>query len=92
MGNAYQDVATEKLESQKLELEDRIKRLEGDIKAPLDASFSEQAPQLSNRLILRRLLEVERVNLWGIYLELEKRRRSMGKGVCPVQLASFAKA
>jgi len=48
------------LEIQKIGLEDRIKKLEFDLKSPLDADFNEQAGQISNQIILMRLLEVER--------------------------------
>lgn len=63
------------LEIQKLEFENKIKRLEGDLKAPLEADLSEQASQLSNLIILRRLLEVERSNLLKVNFEIEKRRQ-----------------
>lgn len=63
------------LEVQKIGLEDRIKRLEADLKCPLAADFSEQAQQLSNQIILKRLLEVERSNLRKVNFELEKRKQ-----------------
>lgn len=61
------------LEAQKIGLEDRIKRLETDLKCPLEANSSEQAGQISNMIILRRILEVERSNLRKVKFELEKR-------------------
>lgn len=64
------------LEIQKLGLEDRIKRLEADLKCPLEADFHEQATQLSQQIILKRLLEVERSNLRKINYELETRRQA----------------
>ena len=60
---AQQGFSLKDLEIQKLGLEDRIKRLEADLKAPLNAVLDEQAGQLSNLIILKRLLEVERSNL-----------------------------
>lgn len=66
----------EELELQKLGLEDRIKRLERDLKSPLDMDFHEQAGQISNQIILKRLLEVERSNLRKVNFELEKRKQA----------------
>ena len=63
------------LEKQKLGLEDRIRKLEADLKSPLEPNFDEQAGQLSNRIILKRLLEIERTNLLKVNFELEKRRQ-----------------
>lgn len=63
------------LEAQKLGLEDRIQRLERDLQAPLEADSSEQAGQLSNLIILKRLLEIERSNLLKVNFELEKRKQ-----------------
>lgn len=65
------------LEIQKIGLEDRIRRLERDLKSPLDADFHEQANQISNQIILKRLLEVERNHLRKINFELEKRRQEL---------------
>ncbi len=62
------------LETLKLGLMDRIKRLEQDLKCPLDPDFSEQAGQISNQIILKRLLEVERNQLRKVNFELEKRK------------------
>lgn len=61
------------LEIQKLGLLDRIKRLEADLRCPLDANMDDQAGQTSNQIILKRLLEVERSNLRKINFELEKK-------------------
>ena len=63
------------LEAQKLGLEDRIQRLERDLQAPLEDDSSEQAGQLSNLIILKRLLEIERSNLLKVNFELEKRKQ-----------------
>lgn len=63
------------LEIQKLGLENRIKRLEQDLQAPLDADTHEQAQQLSNMIILRRLLEVEKTHLRKVNFEIEKRKQ-----------------
>jgi hypothetical protein len=64
------------LEIQKLGLLDRIKRLEADLRCPLDANMDDQAAQTSNQIILKRLLEVERSNLRKINFELEKKKQS----------------
>lgn len=79
MKTAKDDLNVKELSSQKRELEDRIKRIEADIKCPLEASFSEQAPQLTNQILLKRLLEVERQNLRKVNIELEKKKQS-GRG------------
>lgn len=65
------------LEIQRLGLEDRIKRLESDLRAPLEANFSDQAGQISNQIILRRLLEVERNNLRKVNFEIEKKKQGL---------------
>ncbi len=62
------------LEVMRTGLEGRIKKLEADLKEPLDADFHEQAGQISNQIILKRLLEVERSNLRKVNFELEKRK------------------
>lgn len=67
------------LEIERIALQDRIKRLENDLKQPLEADFHEQAPQLSNQIILRRLLEVERNYLRKVNFELEIRKQAAGK-------------
>lgn len=59
------------LQSRKASLEDRIKRMEADLRCPLEQDFSEQAAQLSNQLILKRLLEVEYSNLKELNREIE---------------------
>lgn len=64
------------LEKLKLGLLDRIKRLEEDLKCPLDPDFSEQAGQISNQIILKRLLEVERSQLRKVNFEIEKRKNN----------------
>lgn len=66
------------LEIQKLGLENRIQRLEKDLQAPLDADSHEQAQQLTNMIILRRLLEVEKSHLRKVNFEIEKRKQLQG--------------
>lgn len=61
-----------KLKVEIAELRDRIKRLESDVKAPLENDFSEQAAQLSDRAIRMRLLQIERENLARREEELQK--------------------
>ena len=63
---------TNTLKREIAELQDRIRRLEADVKAPLEADFSEQASQLSDRAIRMRLLEIERDNLARRETELQK--------------------
>lgn len=63
------------LEVQKMGLEDRIKRLEGDLKLPLLPILDEQAGQISQQIIFRRLLDVERSNLIKVNFELEKKKQ-----------------
>ena len=63
-------------EIQKLGLIDRIKRLEADLKKPLESNSSEQAGQLSNRIILQRLMEVEISNLNKVEFEINKKKQS----------------
>jgi hypothetical protein len=63
------------LEIQKLGLIDRIKRLEADLREPLEANSSEQAGQLTNRIILKRILEVEMCNLGKVDFEIEKKKQ-----------------
>lgn len=53
------------------ELQDRIRRLEADVKAPLDPDFSEQAGQISDRSLRMRLLDIEKENLARRELELQ---------------------
>ncbi|MFP5387625.1 MAG: hypothetical protein ACLGHN_16235 [Bacteriovoracia bacterium] len=69
-------LSAQELEVQRLGLEDRIKRLERDLKSPLDMDFHEQANQISNQIILKRLLEVERMNLRKVNFEIEKRKQT----------------
>jgi RNA polymerase-binding transcription factor DksA len=59
------------LQEQKASLEDRIKRIERDLKLPLDQDPHEQANELSQQLVLRSLLETERSNLRKIKSQIE---------------------
>ncbi len=68
------------LEKERAGLEDRIRRLEADLKCPLAADSSEQAVEISHQLILRRLLEVERSNLREVNSEIQKLRQSQVSG------------
>jgi hypothetical protein len=68
------------LEIQKIGLEDRVKRLEADLKCPLEMDSHEQAIQLSNQVILRRLLEIERSNLRKLNFEIERKKHSQELG------------
>lgn len=77
MKDSYQEPSVAELEKEKLALEGRIKKLESDLKAPLEASFHEQAHQISNLIILRRILEVERSNLVRLNFEVEKRKQQI---------------
>jgi RNA polymerase-binding transcription factor DksA len=62
----------EELERERLALEDRIRRLEADLKCPLEADSEEQAAQLSNQMLLRRLLEIEKNYLLKINQEIQR--------------------
>ncbi len=73
MGSADKGLTATDLGIQKLGLEDRIKRLESDLRSPMDLDSFDQAGQTSNQIILKRLLEIERSNLFKINYELEKR-------------------
>lgn len=64
------------LEKLRLGLMDRIHRLEEDLKCPLDPDFHEQASQISNQIILKRLLEVERSQLRKVNFEIEKKKNN----------------
>ena len=75
MNSAEQGFSIQDLEVQKLGLEDRVKKLEADLKQPLDQDSHEQAMQLSNQIILRRLLEVEKSHLRKVNFEIEKRKQ-----------------
>lgn len=78
MNVAEEGFTVKELEIQKLGLEDRIKRLEQDLKLPLEQDSHEQAMQLSNQIILRRLIEVEKSHLRKVNFEIEKRKQSQG--------------
>lgn len=75
MNELNEGFSIQDLEVKKLGLEDRIKRLEADLKSPLEHDSHEQAQQLTNQIILRRLLEVEKSYLRKVNFELEKRRQ-----------------
>lgn len=67
-------VAIIHLVQKKEALENRIKRLEKDLTAPLSADFNEQAGEISDRNLRAQLLEVERKNLISLNQEIEKRK------------------
>lgn len=75
MNELNEGFSIQDLEVKKLGLEDRIKRLEADLKSPLEQDSHDQAQQLSNQIILRRLLEVEKSYLRKVNFELEKRKQ-----------------
>ncbi len=66
------------LEMNRISLEGRIKKLEADLKEPMVAAFNEPAPQVSQQIILRRLIEVERNYLGKVNYELELRKQAVG--------------
>ena len=74
MRSVFKSTPINELEAQKSGVEGRIKKLENDLRAPLEQDFSEQAPQLSNRALLHSLLETERAILMQINQALELRR------------------
>lgn len=71
--NEFQSLSIEQLKLQKAGIEDRIKRLQNDLKAPLEQDLSEQALELSQRLILDKILSSEIEYLKKISNELEAR-------------------
>jgi len=71
--NEFQSLSIEQLKLQKAGIEDRIKRLQNDLKAPLEQDLSEQALELSQRLILDKILSSEIEYLKKINFELEAR-------------------
>lgn len=75
MNELNEGFSIQDLEVKKLGLEDRIKRLEADLKTPLAQDSHDQAQELSNQIILRRLLEVEKSYLRKVNFELEKRKQ-----------------
>lgn len=79
-GTVEEGYSMQDLEIQRLGLEDRIKRLEADLKNPFEADLSEQAGQISNQIILKRLLEVERSNHRKLCFEIEKRKQQAWPG------------
>jgi hypothetical protein len=60
------------LEREMAQLEDRIRMLESDLRIPLDPDFHEQASQISNQNMLKRLLEVEKANLRRLKSEIDR--------------------
>lgn len=75
MNELNEGFSIQDLEVKKLGLEDRIKRLESDLKSPLEQDSHAQAQQLTNQIILRRLLEVEKSYLRKVNFEIEKRKQ-----------------
>jgi len=69
----HETISLTQLQEHKKALEQRINKIESDMKLPLAATFSEQAGQLSNRMMLARLLEIERSNLQKLNFELARR-------------------
>lgn len=60
------------LEIQRIDLQDRIKRLEVDLNAPHEEN-SQMKGQIIIQIILKRLLEAERNNLRKVIFELESK-------------------
>lgn len=67
------------LEIQRFGLEDRIKRLEVAILTPEELNVSKSSGQLSNKMILARLLEVERNNLQKVNFEINKKMQGFSQ-------------
>lgn len=76
MKNKPQVLSMSVLQEGKMNLEDRIKRIERDLKLPLDQNSDEQAGELSQQLVLRSLLETEKSNLRKINSQIESLRHS----------------
>ncbi len=66
------------LVQQKAALEERIKRLEDDLKAPLSNDYNEQACEMTDRNLRQELLEIEKKNLRSVNQALDERRASWG--------------
>lgn len=56
----YKNLTLAELNEKKIAIEDRIMRLERDLKSPLDPDFSVQAGETSNRIVLSSLLATEK--------------------------------
>jgi len=69
------DKKIEELITEKCALEDRIHRLELDLQEPMDHHIEEQAGQVSQHIILKRLIQVEKSNLRHVNFEIEKYRQ-----------------
>ena len=76
MNNQSEKPTLQELKFSIARLKQRIVHLENDVRCPLEADFSEQAGQLSTRLVTTRLLQVERENLALLLKELERRTQS----------------
>lgn len=61
---------------QRIRLEERIKRLERDLKSPLSPDEDDDAPDLKNREVLYGLYQVEKQNLERLNNEIQKREHS----------------
>lgn len=70
----FPELSIAQLEQQKLGLEDRIKRIQMDLKCPLDMNLTEQAEELTHRNILSGLLRHEVEYLARIDAELMHRK------------------
>jgi hypothetical protein len=63
------------LKLQKVWHEVRIKRLEEDLHSHVELTRKEKVEQVSNKIILKRILEIERDNLARIDYALTQRKR-----------------
>ena len=73
MRTVVKGLTVKDLEIHKLGLLDRIKRIELELRAPVDIDKGELSGQTSNQIILKRLLEIEKSNLVKINYELGKK-------------------
>lgn len=62
----------EELLEQRVRLEERIKRLERDLKKPLSTDEDDDAADLNNREVLYGLYQVEKKNLEMLNAEINK--------------------
>jgi hypothetical protein len=73
MKNEFQSLSLQDLNLQKAGIEDRIQRLQRDLKAPFEQDLSEQAMEISQRLILDKILNAEIEYLKKVNLEIAAR-------------------
>ncbi len=74
MDKSLVKISLEELLVRRNALQDRIRRLENDVRAPVDVDFDEQAQGLGGRMVTRALLDVERETLCSLEQEIHRRK------------------